>query len=167
MPSLSSAVLAAVALTLPALPAQTRPDFSGTWTMDRERSESPHQGASFEPPTFVITQTDAEVTVETRLATARSEARYPIESTTAASRAGTRAYWDGASLVTEGTRNVQGKTVSVRETRTLDASGTEMILETLLVVQHGYTFKGAQNYGAARDVYRRVTPDRHEPSPAR
>ena len=63
MPSLLPAVVAAAVLALAAPLAQSKPDFTGTWTMDRERSESPHQGESFQEPTFVITQTDAEVTV--------------------------------------------------------------------------------------------------------
>ena len=37
--------------------------------------------------------------------------------------------------------------MSVRETRTLDESRAEMTVETLLVVQHGYSFRGARNYG--------------------
>ena len=53
---------------------------------------------------------------------------------------------------------MQGQTVSVRESRTLDATGTEMTVQTLLIVQHGYSFRGARNYGAAKDVYRKVTP---------
>ena len=53
---------------------------------------------------------------------------------------------------------MQGQTVSVRETRTLNASGDEMTVQTLLVVQHGYSFKGARNYGASKDVYRRAVP---------
>jgi hypothetical protein len=154
--------VAAAALALAAPLAQSKPDFSGTWTMDRERSESPHQTASFEPPTFVISQTEADVTIETRRGSASSQVRYPIASATTAAPAGAgggaRAYWSGASLVTESNRTVQGQTVSVRETRSLDASGAEMTVETLLVVQHGYSFKGGQNYGAAKDVYRKVNP---------
>jgi hypothetical protein len=31
-----------------------------------------------------------------------------------------------------------------------------MLVETVLVVQHGYTLKGTQNYGAGKDVFTRV-----------
>ena len=43
MTSLPPVVVAAVALTMTAVELQSLPDFSGTWTMDRERSESMHQ----------------------------------------------------------------------------------------------------------------------------
>ena len=157
----------AVVMVLGFLPSsQPKPDFSGTWTIDLDRSESPHQGAAFEPLTFVISQTDAAVDIETRRRTGSSRQTYPLQPATAAEvagkAAGTRAYWDGNALVTEGTRLVQGQTVSVRETRSLDASGAEMTVRTLLIVQHGYTFKGAQNYGAATDVYRRVVAPREQ-----
>ncbi len=170
MNSVPAVVLVAAVLASPNAVSQSSPDFSGTWTIDRERSESPHQGDAFTPPTYVITQTASEVTIETLRGTARSVARYAIGPATAPqqpltaqgeARPAGRAYWAGASLVTEGQNSIQGQTVSVRETRTLDASGTTMTLQTLLVVQHGYTLKGAQNYGAATDVYRRVAPQRH------
>jgi len=163
MTSSIPAVVAAAALALAASFAQSKPNFSGTWTMDRERSESPNQSDSFEAPTFVISQTDTDVTIETRRGTATSQVRYVLAPTEAADPSGargsnSRAYWNGASLVTESNRTVPGQTVSVRETRSLDASGAEMTVETLLVVQHGYSFKGGQNYGAAKDVYRKVNP---------
>ena len=162
MTSLPLAVVAAVALTATTLDAQSHPDFSGTWTMDRERSESLHQSEPIEPPTIVITQGESELTIETKRSTSTTRATYTIVPGSAPGNAppsiGTRAFWDGAALVTEGNRTVQGQTVSVRETRTLNASGDEMTVQTLLVVQHGYTFKGARNYGASKDVYRRAVP---------
>lgn len=161
----TASVAFATALTLVVVPRgdlQGPPDFTGTWTMDLERSESPHQGAAFEVPTLVITQSAAGVAVETRRRSGTSTARYAMSTAKAAEPGPAvpgRAYWDGAVLVTEGTRLVNGQTVSVRERRTLDPSGREMTLETLVVVQHGYTIRGAQNFGKATDVYRRATPD--------
>ncbi len=170
MNSVPAVVLVTAVLASPSSVSQSPPDFSGTWTIDRERSESPHQGDAFTPPTYVITQTGSDVTIETLRGSARSTARYAIGPATAPqqplpaqgeARPAGRAYWMGAALVTEGQSTIQGQTVSVRETRSLDATGTTMTLQTLLVVQHGYTLKGAQNYGAATDVYRRVAPQRH------
>ena len=162
MTSLLPAVVTAVAITFAVVESQQHPDFTGTWTMDRERSESMHQADEFEPPTLVITQSAADLTIETRrrLSTGRTvytigDAGAPVG---AVPPAGPRAFWDGAALVTEAARTVPGQTVSVRESRTLDATGTEMTVQTLLIVQHGYSFRGARNYGAAKDLYRKVTP---------
>lgn len=170
MNAVPAAALFAVALVSARPLSQPLPDFTGTWTIDRERSESPQQTDTFTPTTYVITQTGAEVTIETRRGTARDTVTYPIGPPDArpapppaaaapdAKRAA-RAYWSGRSLVTEGLRTIQGQTVSLRETRTLNPAGTEMTLQSLLVVQHGYTLKGAQNYGSATDIYRRVSPE--------
>ena len=103
-----------------------KPDFSGTWTMDRERSESAMQEQPIRSMTVAITLTATTVTVETTRDGKPEVATYTIEekpSGPGAIGAGTRrAYWDGAKLVTEGAGNVQGQTVSVREARTLNAS---------------------------------------------
>jgi hypothetical protein len=115
MTSLRPAVAAAVALTVATLDAQSRPDFSGTWTMDRERSESLHQSEPIEPPTIVITQDASELTIETKRSTSTTRAHYTIVPSSGPGNAppaiGTRAFWDGAALVTEGNRTVQGQTV--------------------------------------------------------
>ena len=162
MTSLPSAVVTAVAITIAVVESQSHPDFTGTWTMDRERSESMHQADEFEPPTLVITQGAADLTIETRRRLSTGRTVYTIGDAGAPSGAvppaGPRAFWEGSALVTEAARTVQGQTVSVRESRTLDATGAEMTVQTLLIVQHGYSFRGARNYGAAKDIYRKVTP---------
>jgi energy-coupling factor transporter ATP-binding protein EcfA2 len=43
-----------------------------------------------------------------------------------------------------------------REERFLDASATEMTVETLTIVQHGYGIKDGKNYSTAKDVYVRA-----------
>ena len=65
-------------------------------------------------------------------------------------------HWDGTTLVTEMVRSINGQTVTTRESRRLTADETEMLVDTVLVVQHGYSLKGTQNYGAGKDVYTRV-----------
>ncbi|MGD9905880.1 MAG: hypothetical protein AB7U83_20600 [Vicinamibacterales bacterium] len=160
MTSLPPAVVTAVALAVSAVEPQARPDFSGTWTMDRDRSESVHQGVAFEPPTLIVQQSASELVIETRRRQSTSRTTYQLRDTRgladAAAQGGPRAYWDGDVLVTEAARTVQGQTVSIRERRTLDATGTAMTVQTVLVVQHGYSFRGGRNYGAATDVYRRT-----------
>ena len=46
--------------------------------------------------------------------------------------------------------------MTTKEARRLGENGSEMLVETVLVVQHGYTLKGTQNYGAGKDVFTRV-----------
>lgn len=158
MTSLLPAALA-VALIAQAMTA-AKPDFSGTWRMDRERSESAMQEQPIGHVFVSITLTGTNLTIQTTRDGKPEVASYTIEDLPNAPGvigAGTRrAYWDGRRLVTEGAGNVQGQTVSVREARTLNASGTEMTVESTVTVQHGYTFRGAKNYATAKDIYTRT-----------
>ena len=158
MTSLLPAALA-VALFAQAMTA-AKPDFSGTWTMDRERSESAMQEKPIGSVTVTVTQTGTTLTLATTRDGKPVVATYTIEELPngpGVMGAGTRrAYWDGFRLVTEGAGNVQGQTVSVREARMLNTARTEMTVETTVTVQHGYTFRGARNYSTAKDIYTRV-----------
>lgn len=157
--------LVALALSL-TTPAQSRPDFSGTWTMDLARSESPTYPDFVGPVTLVISQTPAELRIETRRGSppGTSTAIYQIREVRDAPRTVAReggpgspiAYWDGTALVTEGVLSVQGKTVQTRERRTLDVAAAEMRVESILIVEHGYSLRGTKNYGKADDVFKRV-----------
>lgn len=158
---MSSLPFAALALTLMAqATTAAKPYFSGTWTMDRERSESAMQEQPIGPVTVSITFTATNLTIQTTRDGKPEIMTYTIENMPNAPGvigAGTRrAYWDGLKLVTEGAGNVQGQTVSVREARTLNPSRTEMIVESTVTVQHGYTFRGARNYATAKDIYTRA-----------
>jgi hypothetical protein len=66
-----------------------------------------------------------------------------------------KTHWDGARLITEIERYVQGQAVTTKETRTLTAGGNEMLVEMTLVVQHGYS-ASTTNYGSGKDVYIRA-----------
>lgn len=158
MTSLLPAALAVVLIAQATTAA--KPDFSGIWTMDRERSESAMQEQPIGRVSVSITQTGTNVTIQTTREGKPEVVTYTIEEMPNAPGvigAGTRrAYWDGLTLVTEGAGNVQGQTVSVREARTLNASRTEMTVESTVTVQHGYTFRGAKNYATAKDVYTRT-----------
>lgn len=151
---LSTALTVALALAQTA-PAPARPDFSGTWTLDRSRSQSS------EAILLTIQQTASEIRIEAARTGPSSVRTYPIDLEAKPGGRGidssrSRAYWDGAKLVTEGSGNIQGQTVSIRESRSLNAAGTEMTVETLIIVQHGYSFGGTRNYGNAKDVFTRV-----------
>jgi hypothetical protein len=158
MTSLLPAFLAATLIAQAGTAA--KPDFSGTWTMDRERSESALQEQPIGRVTIAITQTGTNLTIQTTRDGKPEVATYTIEELPngpGVTGAGTRrAYWEGLKLVTEGAGNVQGQTVSVREARTLNASRTEMTVESTVTVQHGYSFRGAKNYATGKDIYTRT-----------
>jgi hypothetical protein len=67
-----------------------------------------------------------------------------------------RAYWDGNKLVLERGGTINGQTVSVKQSLTLDPSSRELILERVVIVQHGYTLKGTPNYATVKDVFART-----------
>jgi hypothetical protein len=137
--------------------AQTRPDFSGTWTMDPSRSQSAVQNEPIGPVTVVIAQTPTEMTIETRRAPAPSTVTYRLDNRESKLPDGTATtHWDGTTLVTEMVRTIKGVTVTSRESRRLTADGSEMMVDTVLVVQHGYSLKGTQNFGAGKDIFTRV-----------
>ena len=141
---------------------QTTSDFSGTWTMDLTPSESPHSGEPFKPVTFVIAQSDKDVRIDTTRGDQKENILYPLGR--AARAVGTsaaghpEAYWEGGKLVTETQRQVQGYTVTVKETRTLAPGGREMTVETMVIVQHGYSMPGVKNYGSSKDIFVKSNP---------
>jgi hypothetical protein len=153
--SLASALLVQAA----ALP---HPQFAGTWRLDPARSESAASNDSVEPVMVEITQDMRQLTVATTQGDRHNQVKYEFVGTPAApysiDGAAGRAYWDGPALITEGTRLVQGQTVATRETRRLNADASEMTVEVVVIIQHGYETRGGRNYGIGRDIYTRVAP---------
>jgi hypothetical protein len=145
-------------LLLSSLPrAQTRPDFSGTWRMDPSRSESAMQAEPIGAVTHVISQTANELKIETRRSGGTTSVIHKLDGSESKLSDGTATtHWDGTTLVTEMVRDIRGATVTTKESRRLSADGAEMFVETVLVVQHGYSLKGTPNYGAGKDVFTRV-----------
>lgn len=153
----------------PWVAGQSHGDFSGTWTMDPARSESAHQEVPIISSTLVLRVTDTGLTMETT----RSEGGKPAafhetlnlrldgSDTTAASNAGAsvtgKAHWDGAKLVAETAREINGATVTTRYVYTLSADGREITIDKTLTVQHGYQgLLSARNTGHGIDVFVRV-----------
>jgi len=137
--------------------AQGRPDFSGTWSMDRSRSESAMQTDPIGPTTIVITQTPTSLQMAMTRDGRTASIAYRLDGAPSPIPGGTAtSHWEGPTLVTETVRDIQGQTVTTKESRRLNENGSEMLVETVLVVQHGYTLKGTQNYSSGRDVFTRV-----------
>jgi hypothetical protein len=158
MANVRSALLVLPFIALPlAAQAQGRPDFSGTWSMDRSRSESAMQADPIGPTTLVITQTPAALQIAITRDGRTAAITYRLDGSTGQIPGGTAtSHWEGLTLVTESVRDIQGQTVTTRESRRLNENGSEMLVDTVLVVQHGYTLKGTQNYGSGKDVFTRV-----------
>ena len=51
---------------------------------------------------------------------------------------------------------ISGQTVSSRQSLMLNADGSEMTVERLVIVQHGYSLRGAKNYASVKDVFTRL-----------
>jgi hypothetical protein len=60
--------------------------------------------------------------------------------------------------VTESAREIQGSTVTTKQIHSLDRTGMEMTVETIVRVEHGYTIEGTKNFGAAKDVFKKTAP---------
>jgi hypothetical protein len=139
--------------------ARSKPDFSGTWKMDPTRSASAVQNEPIGPVTVVIVQSPTEFTITTMHGQQTVTNTIKLDGTDSKVTGGTaKARWDNDTLVVESIREIQGASVTTKESRSLDARGNEMHVDSVLEVQHGYTLKGTKNYGAGTDVYVRVRP---------
>ena len=152
-----SLVVASLTLALSLLQSTTlsKPDFSGTWTMDRSRSQSS------EATTLKITQSATEITIETQTGGKTATRTFAFEvsphpASETLSAGHSHASWDGTILVNEAIGTISGQTVSLRQLRYLNGPGTEMVVESVTVVQHGYSVQGGKNYNTAKDVYVRA-----------
>jgi hypothetical protein len=116
--------------------AQSRPDFSGSWTRVVDKDDPAAQRASSSSHTIKQTATEIAVTIagrggpETSIyrldgSTSNNQVQSPEGPLTVTGTA----RWEGASLVIETRREIQGMTITTREVRTLDATGKEMTIE--------------------------------------
>ena len=136
------AIAAAVVLPFTAR-AQSKADFSGTWTLNAEKSDPPPQGrgggGGMAGAPVTIKQTGSMLTIDSQgrggpvtmnYKLDGSESTNQVQGRGGATEAKSKAHWDGAKLVIETTREVGGNTVTTTETRSLSADGREMTVET-------------------------------------
>ena len=142
-------------LTLAAgIPAQAKPDFSGTWRLDLSRSDAAAHAETPGPVTLTIKQSPTEIHITTTTSRGWTDTTYAFVSDDAPPPAGrANARWRGDALLTNAVRDIRGQSVTVQQSRQLSADGKEMIVESIVNVQHGYTVSGAQTYGMSRDVF--------------
>ena len=158
MSSILPAVIAVVLLLPPPANGQDRANLTGTWTMVADRSESPEQEPPVNSIVLDITHSETALNVNANRDGKTTATSYAIDNTRnpAAGTVGagtTRAYWEGRRLVAWRAGNVQGQTVSIKETYELNSDASELTVETTIEIQHGYTMKGAKNYASSRDVF--------------
>jgi hypothetical protein len=137
--------------------AQTKPDLSGTWRFDPTRSESATYPELSRPVAMTITQTAGEVRIDTTRGNGTSSevARFGSnERLTAPGAAAAR--WRGDTLLIDVIRDIRGQSVTVHQELSLSADGRELVVESTVNVQHGYSLSGAKVYGAGKDTFVRV-----------
>src|SRR5438874_3241599 len=138
-----------LALGLPAATwAQSKPDFSGTWTFDAEKSDPPPQrqrgggggggGGGGRGPAGPITikqsATELSITSEGRQGPQTLTYKLDGSVSTNPGRGGmevkSTAKWDGSTLVIETAQDMGGTPVTIVAKRRLDNGGKSMIVET-------------------------------------
>jgi hypothetical protein len=137
------ALLLAAALALPAgVSAQSKPDFSGKWIQDMDKSDpmrGPGGGGPAGPQAITVTQSATELAIERDTPNGPMKNVYKLdgtesENTTARGTSKTKSSWEGATLVTVGTQtmNMQGNdvTMEMKEVRSIDADGTMLVVTT-------------------------------------
>lgn len=148
---LSTAALLAAFATTPAL-AQAKPDFSGSWKLNVEKSDPMGGGGGggmMRDAVTTITQTATELTLVTKFGENSRTASYKLDGTESVNpgRQGgetkTKAKFDGATLVLEHTRNMSGPNgdmqVTSKEVRSLSDDGKTMTVVTTSQGPNGET----------------------------
>ena len=143
-------------------PSSSPIDFSGTWTMIPEKSGSPQQSQPITRMTFVIVQTADDIRLDMTSGDDKPvSATYPFVAAPkvpedALPSGEQRAFWQGSKLTAERGITISGQTVSSKQVLSLNPDKSELTVQRLVIVQHGYTLKGTPNYATATDVFRRA-----------
>lgn len=151
-----------VALMLGLAGHQSTPDFNGTWKMIPDRSGSPQQSEPVTSMTFVIAQSSDEIRIDITSGTSKPISMvYPLgpmpkQPSEPLSAGQSQAYWQGDKLIVERGGTINGQTVSAKQTLTLNPDRSELTVQRLVIVQHGYTLKGTPNYATVTDVFSRA-----------
>jgi len=129
--------------------AQSKPDFSGTWTLDTAKSDPPPQGrggGGGGGGSVTIKQTGTELTITSEGRQGPQTMTYKLDGSESSNqvmgRGGAQtvkstAKWDGAALAIETTRDFQGTAITTKEMRRLDNGGKEMVVESTTQTPQG------------------------------
>jgi hypothetical protein len=142
------ALIGAVVLPFAAR-AQGKPDFSGTWALDTAKSDPAPQGrggGGGGAASLTIKQTPMELAVTSEGRQGPQTLTYKLDGSEStnqmmgrggATAVKSTAKWDGASLVIETTRDIQGMSITTKEVRKLENGGKEMHVETTSQTPNG------------------------------
>jgi hypothetical protein len=146
----------ALAASLAAQPS--KPDFSGTWRMDPELSDSIVNGYEPEPVTLVVRHTATDFIVETRRQGESETILYRLDTprTNQPGDVITSARWEGSMLIALTDRKISDWAVKIEERWQLEEKG--LTVQRTVFVQHGYERPDSRerNYSTAKDVFVRV-----------
>jgi hypothetical protein len=138
------AVLLAVALAVPSMSyAQAKPNFSGKWVQDMDKSDPAMGGRGpAGPQTLTYAQTATELTIERETQGGVQKTVYKLDGSDSvnAGRGGdvtSKTTWDGAKLVTKYTRSMGGADIQVTETRSIEADGTLLVVTAMTGTPNG------------------------------
>ena len=138
-----------------------RPDFSGTWKLDKEKSDvgaeernGRFRGGMFD--SLVIEHKDPELIIKRKMNLPSGEERTTQSKYTTDGKDNTnegfrgmtsksKTHWEGDKLVTESTRETPRGTIETKEVRSLSADGKTMTVES--------TTKGGPREGTRKLVY--------------
>jgi hypothetical protein len=140
--------------------AQDSPNFTGTWHMDAGRSEAAAQETPIHSMVVTIRQSADELQIETTTNGVAETNTYRTNAARPTDNDGRRPTfrWDGSKLITTLYKEIGKQMIDITETRSLNPAG-EMMVETTLVVQHGYegtsrnTGDQPKNYATAKNVF--------------
>jgi hypothetical protein len=134
--------LLAVALAVPSMAmAQAKPNFSGKWVQDMDKSDPMGGGGGGRgpagPATLTYTQTATELTIERETQNGVQKTVYKLDGSPSENAGGrgdavtSKTTWDGSKLVTKYSRTMGENTVEVTETRSIEADGTLVLVTAM------------------------------------
>ena len=149
---------ATIALPL-ALVAQGKPDFSGSWKLNADKSDPapqtggggggqrPGGGGMGRATELTITQTATKITIDQKMGDRSRTVSYNLDGSESKNpgmrdnEMVTKSHWDGTTLVTEGDNTVKSPmgemNIKSKELRTLSADGKEMTVVSTVISPRG------------------------------
>jgi hypothetical protein len=119
-----------------------KPDFSGTWNLDKEKSEmggGPGGGPRMAAPSMTIDHKDPELMIKRKLEVQGEERTQELKYTTDGKpntnqgfrgrTINSKTTWEGSKLVTEATRETPQGTIETKEIYSLSEDGKILTIE--------------------------------------